>query len=77
MNSWSEQQRKREEKEKESKDKEKTSRETLGKYFYDLSKLTDGISIHWLQNIKIDRYGRIDNNFHVNKHRNCFYHNLD
>lgn len=41
MNSkWSEQQKVKEEIRKENRDKEKTSRETLGKYFYDLSKLS-------------------------------------
>ena len=36
MGSWSEQQ----EAKKDGKEKEKVSRETLGKYFYDLSKLS-------------------------------------
>lgn len=41
MNSnWSEQQKAKEEHRKDYKDKEKTSRDTLGKYFYDLSKLS-------------------------------------
>jgi len=41
MNSnWSEQQKIKEETRKEYREKEKTSRDTLGKYFYDLSKLT-------------------------------------
>lgn len=35
MGNWSE----RQEEKREGKEKEKTSRETLGKYFYDLSKL--------------------------------------
>ncbi|WP_347156023.1 hypothetical protein [Phocaeicola vulgatus] len=38
MGNWSEQQ----EVKKEGKEKEKLSRETLGKYFYDLSKLSFG-----------------------------------
>ena len=36
MGNWSE----RQEEKQEGKEKEKTSRETLGKYFYDLSKLS-------------------------------------
>ena len=36
MGNWSE----RQEEKREGKEKEKTSRETLGKYFYDLSKLS-------------------------------------
>lgn len=37
---WSELQKINEENRKEHREKEKTSRDTLGKYFYDLSKLT-------------------------------------
>lgn len=41
MNSnWSEQQKAKEEVRRENREKEKVSRDTLGKYFYDLSKLT-------------------------------------
>lgn len=41
MGNWSEQQ----EVKKENKEKDKISRETLGKYFYDLSKLSFGAMV--------------------------------